>query len=248
MRYMIQVAEAPSEFDARSNEHAPEYWAGYAAYSQALRQAGVSAGGAALKAPDTARTVRTQNGALVVQDGPYADVKEQLGGFFIIEAENLDAALDWAARCPSAAQGAAEIRPVIAMDHSAYAPENAPAPTHCFLLYDDEPHLRMTPAEAEAQMGRYMAYTEELVKAGVFVGGEPLEPRVTATTLRLADGARRVEDGPYADTKETLGGYYLIRAGSDEEAMKWAKLCPCADSGVVEVRPKLEISMAGTPA
>lgn len=248
MRYMIQVAEAPSAFAARSNENAPEYWAGYAAYSKALAEAGASAGGAALQTPDTAKTVRTHDGALLVEDGPYADVKEQLGGFFIIEADNLDAALEWAARCPSTAQGAAEVRPVMEVGGPSLAPNDAPAPTHCFLLYDDEPHLRMTPEEAEAQMGRYLAYTEELVKAGVFIGGEPLEARASATTVRLKDGERRVEDGPYADTKETLGGFYLIRAGSDEEALKWAKLCPCADVGVVEIRPKLEISPAGAPA
>ena len=70
------------------------------AYAEALRHAGVMAGGKGLEPPATATTVRFRGGERTVQDGPYADTKEQLGGFFIIDVPDLDAALDWAARCP----------------------------------------------------------------------------------------------------------------------------------------------------
>ena len=70
------------------------------AYAEALRHAGVMAGGKGLEPPSTATTVRFRGGERTVQDGPYADTKEQLGGFFILDVPDLDAALDWAARCP----------------------------------------------------------------------------------------------------------------------------------------------------
>lgn len=72
-------------------------------------------GGAALQPPSAATTVRQQNGKQHVQDGPYADTKEQLGGYFVIEVPDLDKALEWAARCPAAAAGAVEVRPNLSM-------------------------------------------------------------------------------------------------------------------------------------
>jgi hypothetical protein len=72
-------------------------------------------GGAGLLPPHAATTLRVRSGKRIVADGPYADTKEQLGGFFLIEAETLDAALDWAAQCPAAQRGAVEVRPVIQM-------------------------------------------------------------------------------------------------------------------------------------
>jgi hypothetical protein len=80
---------------------------------QAVRDAGVFTGGAGLEAPDTATTVRVQGGKRLVQDGPYADTKEQLGGFFVIEVPDLDTAPDWAARYPAGSDGLVEVRPNI---------------------------------------------------------------------------------------------------------------------------------------
>lgn len=90
----------------------------YKAYSEALSKAGVLTGGAALHPGQMATTVRLQDGRRQVQDGPYADTKEQLGGFFIIEVPNLDQALNWAAQCPAASYGAVEVRPLLAMNES----------------------------------------------------------------------------------------------------------------------------------
>jgi hypothetical protein len=81
-------------------------------YHKALVEAGVYLGGNPLQAPETATTVRLKDGKRRVQDGPFADTKEQLGGFTILELPSLDAALDWAARCPAASAGAVEVRPV----------------------------------------------------------------------------------------------------------------------------------------
>jgi hypothetical protein len=89
--------------------------AAYRAYTEAMRQAGVLASSDRLKPSTTASTVRVANGKTKVLDGPYVEVKEQLGGYYMIEVPDLDAALSWAARCPGAGHGAVEVRPIWVM-------------------------------------------------------------------------------------------------------------------------------------
>src|SRR5439155_11553591 len=90
------------------------YIGAWRAYHRALVEAGIHAGGDPLQAPETATTVQMRAGRRQVQDGPFADTKEQLGGFTILECPSLDVALEWAARCPAAASGAVEVRPIAA--------------------------------------------------------------------------------------------------------------------------------------
>ena len=115
MKYTMLIYEPEADFNARTNEEQATYWGAWKAYHQALVQAGVIAGGHALQPPATGTTVRVSGGQRHVQDGPYADTKEQLGGFIDLELPSLDAALDWAARCPAAATGAVEVRPIRTM-------------------------------------------------------------------------------------------------------------------------------------
>jgi hypothetical protein len=110
MKYAILVYETEQDFRDR-----PQTMTAYSAYSQALVEAGIAAGGAGLHPSDTATTIRIQNGQRNVQDGPYADTKEQLGGFFLIDVPDLDTAMDWAARCPAASNCAVEVRPLLPM-------------------------------------------------------------------------------------------------------------------------------------
>lgn len=112
MRFAIIVYE--TNIDARNDPAAaPAYWAAYKAYSQALLDAGVAVGGAGLEHPSVAVSLRVRGGEREVQDGPFADSKEQLGGFFLIEAPDMETALQWAARCPSVAAGGVEVRAVL---------------------------------------------------------------------------------------------------------------------------------------
>src|SRR5262245_977041 len=112
MKYAMLVHETAANLEARKHATDEPYVAAWRAYHKALTQAGVYAGGAPLREAGTATTVRLRNGNRQVQDGPIAETKEQLGGFFILELPSLDAALDWAARCPAAATGALEVRPI----------------------------------------------------------------------------------------------------------------------------------------
>jgi len=116
MKYTILIYEAGADFSARTDERRKDaYWGAYRAYTKALTDAGVMVGGAGLQPAHLATTIRQRDGKREVQDGPYAEAKEQLGGYYVIEVPDLDAALDWAARCPGAATGAVEMRPNLPM-------------------------------------------------------------------------------------------------------------------------------------
>jgi hypothetical protein len=114
MNYAILVYETAADFAARTDPKQQHgYWAAWMCYSKAVKDAGIFAGGAGLQPPETATTLRFQHEQRLVQDGPYADLKEQLAGFFLIDVPNLDVALDWAARCPRSASRVVEVRPVL---------------------------------------------------------------------------------------------------------------------------------------
>lgn len=114
MRYAILVYETEDDFSARTDPAKQgEYWGSYKAYGEYVGERIQS--GAALKGPNTATTVRLRDGERLVQDGPFADTKERLGGFYVVEAKDLDEALEFAARCPSASTGSVEVRPLLEM-------------------------------------------------------------------------------------------------------------------------------------
>jgi hypothetical protein len=112
MQFAMLVYELPEAFATRKNDETDPYLGAWRAYYKAMVEAGVYVGGDPLDVPETATTVRLKAGKRRVQDGPYADTKEQLAGFAILDVPSLDAALDWAARCPAAAVGAIEVRPL----------------------------------------------------------------------------------------------------------------------------------------
>jgi hypothetical protein len=104
-------------------------------------------------------------------------------------------------------------------------------------LYADEAGWdRMTPEQQQQGAAAYMAYGEALKAAGALVNSNRLRPSGTATTVRTTDGKTQVLDGPFADTKEQLGGYYLIDVPDLDAALTWAKRCPGSQHGIVEVR------------
>lgn len=104
-------------------------------------------------------------------------------------------------------------------------------------LYADESGWSaMTPEQQQQGVAAYGAYTEALKKAGVLAGSNRLRPSATATTLRTTNGKTQVLDGPFAESKEQLGGYYLIDVPDLDAAMTWAGRCPGVQHGVVEVR------------
>ena len=112
MQYLLMIYGNEAGMQAASKDQVTQMSAAYAAYTEALKGAGVIRGGERLRPTSEATTVRVKNGKTEVLDGPYADTKEQLGGFYMIDAPDLDAALAWAAKCPGASTGTMEVRPV----------------------------------------------------------------------------------------------------------------------------------------
>jgi hypothetical protein len=109
------------------------------------------------------------------------------------------------------------------------------------LIYDDEKQWQKFPKEVQDQyMGEYMAFSDSIKKSGQFVGANQLQPVHTATVVRSRNGKVSTTDGPFAETKEQLGGYYLIEAKDLNDAIQVASRIPSAKSGSIEVRPIVE--------
>jgi len=114
MKYVLLFNESQADFERRTDAAQSEaYWEAWKAYGKALREAGVGTTGIGLQQPQTATTVRVREGKRQVHDGPYAETKEFLGGLFVVEVPDLDAALEWAARCPAAKSSSVEVRPAM---------------------------------------------------------------------------------------------------------------------------------------
>jgi hypothetical protein len=111
----------------------------------------------------------------------------------------------------------------------------------CLIYTDESAEARMTREEGQAVMGEYFAFTEGIKKSGHYVGGNPLQPTKTASTVRVRQGKMSTTDGPFAETKEQLGGYYLIEAKDLNDAIQVASKIPAARSGSVEVRPIMKM-------
>ena len=113
------------------------------------------------------------------------------------------------------------------------------------LIYDDEKQMGgMAKAEADAFMGEYFAFTNDIKQSGQYVAGEALHPVSTATTVRIRNGKVSTTDGPFAETKEQLGGFYLVEAKDLNEAIQVASRIPSARYGSIEVRPVVDFSQA----
>jgi hypothetical protein len=109
------------------------------------------------------------------------------------------------------------------------------------IIYNDESsYASATPEQVGAIFQAHGEFGQAATEAGVFAGGEGLQPVATATTVRVRDGERMLTDGPYAETKEQLGGYYLLDCKDLDDALNWAARIPEAKTGSIEVRPVMD--------
>jgi hypothetical protein len=109
---------------------------------------------------------------------------------------------------------------------------------YLMLIYNEETNPPQPgPPEGDAYMNEYMAFTEDVKQKNLMLGSNALEPVATATTVRVRDGKTEATDGPFAETKEQLGGYYLLDCKDLDEAIEYAAKIPCARAGSIEVRP-----------
>jgi hypothetical protein len=109
---------------------------------------------------------------------------------------------------------------------------------YLLLIYGNEAGMQSAgKSDIEQMVAAYGAYTQAMKTAGVMVAADRLKPSTAASTVRIADGKTKVLDGPYAETKEQLGGYYMIEVPDLDAALSWAARCPGAAAGTMEVRP-----------
>ena len=117
------------------------------------------------------------------------------------------------------------------------------------LIYENEKEWeKLPPAESEAIMNEYFAFTNDIQASGKLLGGEALQPTATATTVKVRNGKVSTTDGPFVETKEQLGGFYLIEANDLNEAIQVASRIPSARFGGVEVRPVMDFSQQAEAA
>jgi hypothetical protein len=198
-----------------------------------------------LRSVTTATSVRVRDGKRQITDGPFAETTEQLGGYYIIDVDNLDEAIAIAERIPPAKKGSVEIRPLLPMPDSLSLPEteasNQPPNdtetprNYILLMYAEEgvwPPEEHAPALAES-----VEVCHQLHAKGQFVSAAPLQPPAAATCVRVRNGSRVVVDGPFPETKEQLGGYFLIRVANLDEAIAIAAKIPGSRRGTAEIRP-----------
>lgn len=198
-----------------------------------------------LQPVSTAATVRVRDGKALITDGPFAETTEQLGGYFLLDLPDLDAAIAVATRFPSAAKGTVEIRPLLPLQG---APVTRPFPVgskvpgltpFLLLVYGCGPSNPHTQSVAMAEAS---GLCRQMSDQGYYLNASPLHPPETATCVRLRDGNRIITDGPFAETHEVLGGFYLILAESRDAALEVAARQPGAQHGALEVRPLHDFS------
>ena len=220
----------------------PEWDAEMAAYG-AFSELAASAirGGAALHLTERARTIRHTGGEVTVTDGPFAETAEALGGYFVLEADNLDDVIEMVRHIPatSGPSGASEIRPLVMIESSI---KDASDLRDAWLATMHGPE---TPADVpdtpewEAGAAAHGAFAEAAGDA--LLEGGAVQPAATATTVRVRDGEVSVTDGPFSEAIEVVGGFYVLR-GSADDALELAKQIPVDDGGAVELRPIMDLS------
>jgi hypothetical protein len=210
-------------------------------------------GGQPLQSVNTAKTLRWKSGKVVVTDGPFAETKEQLGGLAVLEARDMEHAVELMSRHPGVRLGPFEIRPFdeAMTDRCTEVTAAAPYPdVHgtkvvCLGCSNEAVWNGLSKKEQDALIDECMAYDKVLRKYGRYVDGAALQPATTAKTLRSRDGKVVVTDGPYAETKEQIGGVAILEFVDIEQAVEaWSKH-PCLRMGdALELRPVDEAFVA----
>jgi hypothetical protein len=230
MQYMLIHTGAP-DLDAAWDDEA------YAALSSWIEEtiaSGVNIEGQPLGVDADATTVKVRDGHLVVTDGPYAETKEQVAGFDVIECASMEEAVRWAGRHPHSWMGATEVRALLAGAQAVHLPEPGAGKTRYMMFVCTDPVV--DPGEF-ARMEPVDPWVAEMDGRGVRLFGSELEPPGRARTVRVRESSAIVTDGPFAETKEQIAGFDVLECADLDEALEVASRHPMARVGILEVRP-----------
>jgi hypothetical protein len=230
MQYLLIHAGAPDLDDAWDEEA----WAALNRWLDEAIGSGVSIEGAPLQLDADATTVRVRNGELLVTDGPYAETKEQVAGYDVIECASREEAERWAGRHPHSWMGAVEVRALVGGSPAVHLPEPGAGKTRYLMLVCTDPSV--DPQEL-ARMEPVGPWVAEMDGRGIRLFGSELEPPGRARTVRVRGKEAIVTDGPFVETKEQVAGFDLLECAGLDEAVEVASRHPMARLGLLEVRP-----------
>jgi hypothetical protein len=206
----------------------PEAWLGDAI------SRGANLHGSRLGPPSDATTVKVRRGELVITDGPFAETKEQVAGYDLLECRNMEEALEWATRHPTAQVGAIEVRPLQGDEPPQGLPEPAQGKRRYMMLVCSDP---AADRDEPGQIAPVEPWVEEMGGRGARRFGSQLAEPALARTVRVRDGQALVTDGPFAETKEQVAGFDILDCTDLDQAIEIAEKHPMARHGMLEVRP-----------
>ena len=268
MRFMMLV-KATKDFEAGVWPD-EKLFSEMADWSEALVKAGARLDAGRLQPSSEGVRVRYANGKFMVTDGPFAESKELIAGFCLIQAKSREEAIEWTKRVPFQ-EGEIEVRPLYELFDFPVDPAEKPDGWR-----EKEDQLRAAPPARKPGTIRYLgivkadkdteagvlpdekslaaigAFLEEGVKSGVFLSGEGLQPSSKGARVRFSGSKRMVTDGPFAETKELVAGYAILQFTSKAEAIEWTKRFVQVDAPLrlggeseCEVRPFFELEGFG---
>jgi hypothetical protein len=230
MRYMLIHAADPD----LASKWDDEAQAAFSSWIEEAISSGVNLQGSRLRPAADATTIKIRDGELIFTDGPYAETKEQVAGYDVLECASLDEAVQWAGRHPSSWTGAIEVRALPDSAPAVPLPELGEGKLRYMMLVCTDPAVdprefdRIEPVEP---------WVADLDGRGVRLYGSELEPPDSARTVRVRDKHAIVTDGPFAETKEQIAGFDVLECADLDEAIEVASRHPMARLGILEVRP-----------
>ena len=230
MRYMLIHADDPDLASAWDDEAR----ASFSSWIEETVNTGVNLQGSRLRPPADATTIKIRDGEFIITDGPYAETKEQIAGFDVIECASLDEAVRWAGRHPHSWMGAVEVRALAGGAPATHLPEPSAGKIRYMMLVCTDPAI--DPQEF-AHMEPVDPWVAEMDDRGIRLFGSELEPPSAARTVRVREKRAIVTDGPFAETKEQIAGFDVLECADLDEAIEAAARHPMARLGILEVRP-----------
>ena len=246
MQYLATIFIREQDPSAASEEELRKMNDGYMRFGELAASA--IRGGEALLPVATGSTVRAPRPgteAPLVTDGPFAESTEVVGGYYVLETETLDDVVELVQEIPAASDpngGAVEVRPLAMLWAPEQPVEKQPGDTrYLATIYGKEGPADIPDSpEWDRMASEHGQFIEK--HAAALMGGGALHPASTATTVRVRDSAALVTDGPFAESTEVVGGFYLLRAASLDDAVAVAQDIPTNPGGAVELRPIMEFA------